>query len=60
MGVLFFQPFGEQSSDVGVSAERRAGGHESGEEQTAGTVTGHLGVINVQKHHWQETVWIGV
>ena len=37
--LFVFQSFGEQSSDTGVSTERRAAGHEGGEEQTAGTVS---------------------
>lgn len=33
-----FQPLGEESSEAGVSAERRAGEHEGGEEPAPGTV----------------------
>lgn len=33
-----FQPLGEEGSETGVSAERRAGEHEGGEEQAPGTV----------------------
>lgn len=52
------QPLGGKSPDAGVSAERRAGGHEGGEEQAAGTALilsgGHY--VKWIRHLWGQDV----